>query len=110
MSFAYLATPYSEYDDGHEAAFKEAARVSAWLTSKGVAVFSPIVHGHPMSDTGILPYLGFDLWMGIDAPFMQAADRLIVVRMRGWDNSSGVAREIAEFKKAGKPIFYLDPP
>ena len=40
---------------------------------------------------------------------MDAAEAIVVALMFGWQNSTGVAYEIAEFKKAGKPIFYLDP-
>lgn len=110
VTFPYLATPYTDYPDGHEAAFREAARVAAWLATKGMTVYSPIAHSHPLAESGLLPKTDHDLWMRLDAPFMEAASSLIVVRMTGWDKSRGVTFEIAAFKRAGKPIFYMDAP
>lgn len=110
MSFAYLATPYSNYAAGHEAAFKEAARIAAWLATKGVIVYCPIAHSHPMAESGLLPKTDHDLWMKLDAPFVAGATHCIVAKMDGWDKSRGVAFEIEAFQKAGKPILYMDVP
>jgi hypothetical protein len=40
---------------------------------------------------------------------MEGARGLIAARMLSWQASKGMATEIPHFKRAGKPIVYLDP-
>ena len=39
---------------------------------------------------------------------MRAAACLIVVKMDGWEQSTGIRLEMDAFDRAGKPIWYLD--
>lgn len=110
MTLAYLATPYTNYPAGREAAFREAARIAAWLATNDIIVFCPIAHSHPLSATGLLPETDHDLWMKLDAPFVEKCDYCIVAKMDGWQESRGVTYEIAEFTRTGKSIIYIDPP
>lgn len=106
--YAYLATPYSKYADGIEAAAIEARRAMMWLRRQGVKVYSPIVWTHEIAwETGIDP-VDCDFWLQVDRPLMERASCLIVVKMPGWQESRGVAVEIEYFKSAGKPVFYLE--
>lgn len=105
----YLATPYSKFERGIEAAFEEAARITAALIRSGVKVYSPIVHCHPPSVIGGIDPLDHTIWIPFDEAMMDAAPVLIVAHMPGWAESFGVAHEIAFFEKRGKPIFDLDP-
>ena len=43
MVFHYLATPYTRYPHGMEAAYREARKCAAMLTDTGVIVFAPVV-------------------------------------------------------------------
>lgn len=45
----YLATPYSKYPRGIEAAFVDASRLAACLVRLGISVYSPIAHTHPIA-------------------------------------------------------------
>ena len=45
----YLATPYSKYHRGQDEAFIAAANIAGRLIARGLDVFSPIVHGHPLA-------------------------------------------------------------
>ena len=110
MTLAYLATPYTNYPHGREAAFREASRVAAWLATKDIIVFCPIAHSHPLAATGLLPQADHDLWMKLDAPFVEKCDYLIVAQMDGWKESRGVRYEITSFLMADKPILYIEPP
>jgi hypothetical protein len=47
--------------------------------------------------------------MAQDRPFMDLCHMLVVVTMDGWKKSRGVTEEIETFRKAGKPILYMDP-
>jgi hypothetical protein len=106
---SYLATPYTHYALGTEAAFIEASRIAGQLAEQGIIVFSPIAHSHPLAAYGGLDSLDGKFWKTFDAPFICVCDCLIIAMMDGWRASEGVTHEIAEFRKAGKPILYLDP-
>lgn len=104
----YVGTPYTRYRGGIEAAFREACKVTARLVAAGVNVYSPIAHTHPIAIHGGLDPLDLTLWLDFDAAMMMKADGMIVARLDGWKESSGVRHEIEVFQTAGKPVFHLD--
>lgn len=106
--FWYLATPYSKYPGGIEAAFILACQAAADLIEAGVRVYSPIAHTHPIAVYGHIDPYAHDIWLPADAPFMEAAFGLIVLRAPGWGESYGIGEEIKVFSAAGKPIVYMD--
>ena len=108
-SFWYVGTPYAKYPQGHQAAFEEACRVASTLLKTGMKVFCPIAHAHAIRSTPGSTPLPFthEFWLGLDKPFVDAAEGLIVVMMEGWEESTGLTWEIEEFTKAGKPILYM---
>lgn len=105
----YLATPYSNYEGGLEKAYRDARLIAARFVKQGVAIYSPIVHSHPIARIGGIDPLDHEIWLSIDDPIMRAADALIVAMLRGWETSMGVRHEIEHFLAAGKPIVYHDP-
>ena len=109
-TYWYVATPYSNYIGGLDAAFLAACRVTAALIKAGIRVYCPIAHTHPVAIHGGLDPLDHAIWMPADRPLMEAASGLIVVKMQGWGESRGVQEEIKVFKNAGKPIHYLEWP
>lgn len=106
----YVATPYTLFDGGIELAFEAACRVTAALIRLGVPVFSPIAHSHPIAVHGGIDPRDHNIWLPADAPLMAAAHGLIVAALPRWQESRGVAHEIAAFEAAGKPVvlFYPD--
>lgn len=109
MSYWYLATPYSKYVGGLEAAFTEACRQTALLVKAGVPVFSPIAHTHPIAMLAGMDPLDHTIWLPCDRPMMDAAWGLIVCKMDGWERSYGVAHEMDVFRQANKPVIYMKP-
>lgn len=109
FSLCYLATPYSKYKNGLDAAFQDAARLAASLLKEGVKVYSPIAHTHPLALYSKLDPLDHSIWLPFDEAMMDAADALVVAHMSGWDKSFGIQHEIKFFQSAKKPIFDLDP-
>lgn len=106
----YLASPYSLYRRGHEVAYHDVCQLAAKIIrAHNLCIFSPIAHGHGMSRFGGLPYTDHDLWEGLDNPFVEMCDGLLVGQLEGWDESYGVANEIREFRAAGKPVKYVNP-
>jgi hypothetical protein len=83
--------------------------VAARFIKAGIPVFSPIAQSHPVALHGGIDPLSHDIWLPADRPMMDAACGIIVVRMEGWEESVGIAHEIAVFKAAGKPVLYVDP-
>ena len=108
MSFWYLATPYSKYPAGIEAAFVVACQQTALLIRAGIPVYSPIAHTHPVAINGDLDPLDHEIWIPADMPLMRSALGLIVCKMETWDSSKGIGIEIVEFKKAGKPVVFME--
>ena len=106
--FWYLATPYSGYPDGIVAAFEEASRVAARLIGRGMRIYCPIAHTHPMAVYGFLDPKDHDIWLALDGPFMDAAVGLIVVKMTEWTKSKGIAEEIKRFREVKKPVLYME--
>jgi hypothetical protein len=72
-------------------------------------VYSPITMTHPidlvMAEEGAT--MGSDYWCDFDEAFMDVCSEMIILTIPGWDESSGIRREIKFFENAGKPIRYL---
>lgn len=113
----YLATPYSNWPLGHDAAAREAAMVTTRLQNSGFVVYSPIVHSHQlcMVDRSqlhpTLDHLSHEYWLAIDRVHVESACGLIVACMPGWDESRGVKQEVGWFRAdfPEKPRFLLAP-
>lgn len=108
MTFFYLATPYSKYPGGIDAAFEEACKATASLIRKGLRVYSPIAHTHPVAKYGGIDPYSHDIWLPADKPFMDAACGLIVCKMSGWQESRGLLHEVEVFTIANKPVLYME--
>jgi len=110
IGYWYLASPYSKYPKGLEAAFIEVSKAAAQLIKQGVRIYCPISHSHPIAIYGKIDPLDHSLWLAADKPFMDGARGLIVLKMDTWENSFGIGVEIEAFKAAGKPIQYMEWP
>jgi glycosyltransferase involved in cell wall biosynthesis len=107
VSFLYLATPYSRYVAGIEAAYVMACEQQALLVRAGVPVFCPISHTHGAAIHGGIDPLDHTVWMPADEPFMAAASGLIMVMADGWEESYGMKIELETFRAAGKPVVWM---
>ncbi len=106
----YLATPYSKYPLGLQAAFEAAALSAAHFVATGHKVFSPVAHSHPLATLGGLAPRDHGLWMALDLAMMPACCGVIVVMMDGWRDSIGVNQEIEWFLSKGKRAVYVSWP
>ncbi len=109
MNYIYLASPYSRYADGHEAAYLGACRAAADLIRAGYRVYSPIAASHPIATHGGLDNMDAALWLDQCEPFMEAASGIVVLMLEGWQESHGVTHEINRFANMGKPIVLMVP-
>lgn len=105
--FWYLASPYSKYPAGTEAACREVCVLAARLFRAGVLVYSPIAHTHAIAAAGGLG-LGFEQWQAFDEALIEASHGVLVATMPGWCESAGVTAEIVIAHRLGKPVRYID--
>ena len=108
-SYWYLATPYTKYPWGLDAAFTRACGVAAKFLDEGIPIYSPIAHSHSIADFTKAAKTDSSYWVRFHHEMMVAARGLIVAKMDGWDVSDGVKDEITYFLSQGKPIIYADP-
>jgi hypothetical protein len=109
FGLCYLATPYTNYQAGLDAAFADACRLAAILTHANVGVFSPIAHCHPIMLAGELDPTDHSYWLPRQRPFMDRADVLLIGLLDGWAESFGINYEHEIFHDAWKPIFTIHP-
>ena len=102
----YVASPYSH--DCPEVVAKrvqDATRAADAinLNYNGVTAYSPVAAATGMQARGITPKEG---WYLYDFAMLSKADRLIVLKLEGWETSIGVSLEIAFALGKGIPITY----
>lgn len=105
----YVATPFSKYEPGLQAAAYDAARHTGHLELLGFDVFSPIVHFYHIALAARIEPRDHDFWMRKCKPFMDMASGLVVVKLSGWEESIGVMMEREEFRRMRKPIVFMEP-
>lgn len=109
-SYPYLASPFSKYETGLDAACCDVSTLGGKLIKKGLlSIYSPIAHSFTLAYFGDIDPRNHKLWLEAERPRMEAASCMIIAMMDGWRESFGIAFETNLFRKAGKPIFYIDP-
>ena len=108
MSYWYLGSPYTRYEDGLDAAATIAAVEAARFIEAGITVFAPIPYGHALAKAGGLDPKDYNIWVPMNRPFIEEAIGLIVLKMKGWEVSTGLTEEIKVFTRARKPILYAE--
>lgn len=104
----YLASPYSKYPYGINEAFEDISEIAGTLLKKGIFVYSPIAHSHPVAKYGKIDPYDHSVWMPLDLKIAESCKGLIVAKMLGWEDSYGVSLEIKHFKELNLPIYYMD--
>ncbi|MFN0055550.1 MAG: DUF1937 family protein [Planctomycetales bacterium] len=104
----YLCSPYTDPDPSvRQQRFDAACATTASLMLSGHVVYSPIVHGHPLTQYG-LP-INWSFWQYFDLRHLEYCDDLLVLMLEGWQESAGVHAEIERATELGKPIWYRAP-
>lgn len=104
----YLASPYSHRDAAvREERYATACKATADLMAQGYVVYSPIAHSHPVAaylpDTLLLDH---EFWMKQCLPMVERSDAVWVLTIPGWDQSRGVAREVAHAEARLIPVVH----
>lgn len=104
----YLACPYSHDDRAVRLArFEAVNRVASALMREGLHIFSPISHTHPIAESGGLP-CGWDYWAAYDRAVLSVSNKLIVLKLDGWQQSIGVNAEMQIANEMNIPIEYME--
>lgn len=111
MSYVYLACPYSHRDARiRKSRYNAALVAAAELMSAGMVVFCPIAHSHNIAahlPRGLL--LDHDFWMQQDLPLLAHAEKMLILGIPGWDESSGVLAERRYADDHGIPVEMMWP-
>lgn len=105
----YLASPYSHSDPWvRQERYEQNLRAYVKLLRKDLIVFAPIVMTHRAGEilAGVKDHA---FWMMQDRPFLERADKLLVLALDGWNLSRGVAEEIELAGRLGIPIQIAKP-
>ena len=108
----YLAGPYSRATkEGRLARFEAITIAAARLIEQKKIVFSPLTMTHPIDLVLAADgeTLGSEFWVDFDEAFVARCDSISVLQLPGWDQSSGVTREIAAFESRGITPVMLAP-
>jgi hypothetical protein len=101
----YLASPYSHQQAQiREQRYRDACQATAALLRAGQNVFSPIVHGHPLTAYG-LP-TDWQYWEAFDRELISCCNELYVLTIDGWQESVGVTAETMIATELDRPIRY----
>lgn len=107
MNIAYFASPYSHPDPKiKQQRHAIVNRMMFNLMRKGILAYSPLTHNIPIDQHGI--HGNWTDWKHFDLEMLSRCDRLIVLKLPGWEESAGVAGEIAHAKELGIPIEWMD--
>ena len=103
----YLASPYTTPDNDkvtEASRYYYACKAAATLMQQGHTVFSPIAHSHRIAR--FIPGHSHDFWMAQDLPFLDFADKVVVLTLIGWEESRGIKAEIEYARGKGIPVEY----
>ena len=104
----YMATPYSKWHAGIDDACKQACLCAGSFITRGVHVYSPIAHTHPIALACEMDPLDHKIWLPADKPMFHGAHGLLVMALRGWHQSFGIQEEISWARDHNKPRFLVD--
>ena len=104
----YIANPYSHSDPSIvQKRYDKICQVTAGLVSKGQMAISPIAYGHTLLGYCEMPG-DWEFWQSFCISLLARCQKMIVVKMEGWQESRGVLAEIEYAKSNGIEIEYLD--
>lgn len=106
----YTASPYSKYPGGIARAHIDACKIAGALIQRGIPVYSPIAHSHPIAIYAGIDPSSHDFWLPVCEPMMKACHGMLVATLPTWEESRGIAWEMAWFRNSGKPLRFLTQP
>lgn len=105
----YLASPYSHANPSvQDARFRAVRQHTANLLRHKIPVFSPIAYGYQFQRD--FNFAGdAATWEQLNHAMIAVCTEVHVLTLLGWQQSTGVAAEIALATSLGKPVVYVSP-
>lgn len=104
----FVSLPYSHPDpDVVTSRYALACLYSAKLLRLGHVVQSPIVTGHAIIQVTNLPG-DFNFWKNYCLTVLSACEEMHVLKLDGWENSTGILAELMFAKERGIPVEYIE--
>ena len=101
----YLACPYSHPDRCVRLLrFQAVTQLAARLIAKGEAIYSPITHGHAITEIG-LP-MEWDFWKQHSLAMLRVCSGMLIYCLDGWDSSIGIRAEVTQAQEWGIPVSF----
>lgn len=92
--YYYLASPYtSQYSSRRTERYLTALKAMNVLMLKGIVVFGPVAHTHPLATKFRLPK-DSEYWMKYDKAFVKNSIGMIMLLIDGWMDSNGMKTEL----------------
>ena len=105
----YLASPYSHADAAiKELRHRQVCLAAAHLIARGVTVFSPVAHSHPIALHGKAQG-DWATWEKQCLALLDRCDLMLVLMLEGWRESTGIKAEALHCLHTGKDVLYTDP-
>ena len=104
----YLASPYTHKSSNIRGIrFIIISYLAARFTHEGYCVYSPILNGHTMCQYIDLPH-DYEFWETRDRQFIRWCNEFWMVKLDGWGDSTGMARELTHARILGKILKTVD--
>ena len=100
----YIASPYSNNPEYNYKRNKEITLALMLLYSNEV-FYNPICYGHQFREQ-----IGdnYEAWFIHNIAYMKVCKEMVVLTLKGWEQSEGVKSEIEYFKRNNKKIYFLE--
>jgi len=117
MKRIYLACPYSVNIDNPKSIIgrtmlhyrvKMADKAAAMLMKEGHIVFSPVSHSHRIAKH-VGNHFNHSFWLEQDFSYLEWADEMYILMLRGWDESYGIGEERKYMIELSKPTILIHP-
>ena len=110
MSIIYLAGPYTHPDPAVRIARTLAVdKAAAHFMDNKQVVYSPLTHGHRISEFMKTDVGCHRFWLSQCWPFLSVAKAVYVLTIPGWLRSKGVRFEVETAIALGIPVFLVNP-
>ena len=87
--------------------YQDASKVTSDILVQlpDIVPFSPIAYSYPL-----VKYCGTDVdWLAIDKELLEVCDWMLILQLKGWEDSKGIDYESRVADAAGIPILYAKP-
>ncbi len=100
--------PYSSKIEGvTEERFEKALKLASFLMLQNIHIISPVLQGHVIVKKYKVPS-DWAYWEEYCVKVMSACDSILIFKLSGWQESSGVKGENEEARKLKLPIYFID--